>query len=302
MEELEYKFVTLTLPNIQFKIKKDRLVRAANMADDVRIMPHVKPFVEKLAMKHPQWQFINSPRGWHRCHDREQDLEFVEVEEFDIYANKELLGSIGSDHGRNGARVFTMTNERIQKIRERGSATKTKDLDKAIKIFGKMFGVKSMNERIEVVIESANNITRSVFSDRHYAFSRVYDRLGKHLQDHIMDNLQEFTDIAITKNFPQDLADSLPNLYAEFKTTEEINKCLSVKKGDAVLIHGNDYAVTSIDEANRETKIYSTDALPPHIKRGVGMLKLVEKEHFISGIGIKISDTSFYIIPEVNNG
>ena len=301
MEELEYKFVTLTLPNIQFKIKKDRLIRSTN-PDDVRIMPHVKPFVEKLAMKHPQWQFVNSPRGWNICHDRDEKLEFVEVDEFDIYANKELLGSIGSDHGRNGARVFTMTNERIRKVRERGSATKTKDLDKAIKIFGKMFGAKSVHERIEEVVAGAENITRAVFSDRSYAFSRVYDRLGKHLQDHIMDNLQEFTDIALTKNFPQDLANSLPNLYAEFKTTEEIYRCLDDKKGDVVLIHGNDYAVTNLNEANRETKIYSTDNLPPHIKRGVGMLKLVEKEHFISGIGTKVSDTSFYIIPEANNG
>lgn len=301
MEELEHNFIILTLPNIQFKIKKDRVIRSTN-PDDIRIMPHVKPFVEKLAMKHPQWQFVSSPRGWSICHDRDQKLEFVEVKEFDIYANKELLGSIGSDHGRNGARVFTMTNERIRKIRERGSATKTKDLDKAIKIFGKMFGAKSVNERIEEVIAGAESITRLLFSDRSYAFSKTYDKLGKHLQDHIMDNLQEFTNIALAKNFPQELADSLPNIYAEFKTTEEIYKCLDDKKGDVVLIHGNDYAVTNINEANRETKIYSTDNLPPHIKRGVGMLKLVEKEHFISGIGTKISDTSFYIIPETNNG
>jgi len=301
MEELEHNFITLTLPNIQFKIKKDRVIRSTN-PDDVRIMPYIKPFVEKLAMKHPQWQFVNSPRGWNLCNDRDQNLEFVGVEEFDIYANKELLGSIGSDHGRNGARVFTMTNERIRKIRERGSATKTKDLDKAIKIFGKMFGAKSVNERIEEVIAGAESITRLLFSDRSYTFSKTYDKLGKHLQDHIMDNLQEFTNIALAKNFPQEIADSLPNMYAEFKTTEEIYKCLDDKKGDVVLIHGNDYAVTNINEANRETKIYSTDNLPPHIKRGVGMLKLVEKEHFISGIGTKISDTSFYIIPETNNG
>ena len=292
---MDFDFVTLTLPNIESRFRKGK-----RESRSVRIERVVQPFVERLATKHPQWRFV-SQHHWN-CVDQETREEYSEAHSFSVYSGKELLGEISTDRGRGGIKAFTMTNERIQKIRERGSATKTKDLDKAIKIFGKMFGVKSMNERIEVVIESANNITRSVFSDRHYAFSRVYDRLGKHLQDHIMDNLQEFTDIALTKNFPQDLADSLPNLYAEFKTTEEINKCLSVKKGDAVLIHGNDYAVTSIDEANRETKIYSTDALPPHIKRGVGMLKLVEKEHFISGIGIKISDTSFYIIPEVSNG
>jgi hypothetical protein len=42
--------------------------------------------------------------------------------------------------------------------------------------------------------------------------------------------------------------------------------------------------------------------LPPHIKQGVGMLKLVENKHFISGVGVKLSSVSFFIIPGATNG
>jgi hypothetical protein len=55
------------------------------------------------------------------------------------------------------------------------------------------------------------------------------------------------------------------------------------------------------DTGEHKTRIFSTETLPPHIKRSVGMLKLVEPKYFIKGAGLKIHDQAFFIVKEVND-
>ena len=295
MEEMDFEFVTLSLSNIQSKFRKDK-----KRLESVRIEQVVQPFVLELATKHPQWRFV-CERHWTRI-DRETDEEYSEAYEFRIYSGKELLGEVGTDSGRNGFKVFTLSNERIAKSRNRGSVAKTKDLNKALKVFDKMFKSKTLHERLNEVLEGVSQTVVMVHTDRHFEFSKSYDKIAKSLQDHVVENLDTFAVIALAAGVPKEAIEALPSIHAEYKITREISACLQKKLGDVVLIHGSDYAVTSIDELNRETKLYSTDTLPPHIKQGVGMLKLVENKHFISGVGVKLSSVSFFIIPGATNG
>lgn len=295
MEEMDFDFVTLTLPNIESRFRKGK-----RESRSVRIERVVRPFVERLATKHPQWRFV-SQHHWN-CTDHETKEEYSEAHSFSVYSGKELLGEISTDRGRGGIKAFTMTNERIRKIRERGSDTRTKDLDKAIKIFGKMFGARTMDERLNEVLSDVSSTIQMVHSDRQYEFAKAYGTVSSGLQEYVVKNLDTLADTAVAAGVPQDAIDALPSAHAEYQTTKEILSCLQKKQGDVVLIHGSDYAVTNIDEANKETKLYSTDTLPLHIKRGVGMLKLVEDKHFISGVGVKLTSASFFIIPEATNG
>lgn len=295
MEEMDFDFVTLTLPNIESRFRKGK-----RESRSVRIERVVQPFVERLATKHPQWRFV-SQHHWN-CTDHETKEEYSEAHSFSVYSGKELLGEISTDRGRGGIKAFTMTNERIRKIRERGSDTRTKDLEKAIKIFGKMFGARTMDERLDEVLSDVSSTIQMVHSDRQYEFAKVYDKVAFGLQEYVVKNLDTLADTVLAAGVPKEIIEAMPSAHAEFQTTKEVLSCLQKKQGDVVLIHGSDYAVTNIDEANRETKLYSTDTLPLHIKRGVGMLKLVEDRHFISGVGVKLTSASFFIIPEATNG
>jgi hypothetical protein len=92
--------------------------------------------------------------------------------------------------------------------------------------------------------------------------------------------------------------DRLPNTYEDYKIAQEIDECVEHKKGVVVIIHGNDYAVQSFATANADPTIemLSTETLPDWIKRGVGMLKLVEPHNMVGNVGYKISDGAFFVM------
>jgi hypothetical protein len=56
-----------------------------------------------------------------------------------------------------------------------------------------------------------------------------------------------------------------------------------------------DYALSKEGE---EPKIMASENLPDYIRKAVGMLKLVEKNQIIGGIGLKVSDDTFIVLPQ----
>lgn len=293
MEDLKYDYIELTLPNIvgRWEKNKDHL--------EIRMEKAIKPFVEALAKKYPQWRFV-STQFWHQRPDNGD--AYAEAYRFYVYDGREALGQISTDYGRNHEKVYAIHNERIADARERGDTTKTKDLNKAVKIVGKMFGAKTINERLaEAQNDAANEIYR-VFQDRASTFQRTYDHIAKHLMPYIMANYESLAPIAVQGGANADAVGKLVSAHEEFKITKEIHECQQNNTGAVVLIHGSDYAVMGKDDTGEhKTRIFSTDTLPPHIKRSVGMLKLVEPKYFIKGAGMKIHDQAFFVVKEVSD-
>ncbi len=293
MEDLKYDYIELTLPNIvgRWEKNKDHL--------EIRMEKAIKPFVEALAKKYPQWRFV-STQFWHQRPDNAEP--YAEAYRFYVYDGREALGQISTDYGRNHEKVYAIHNERIAGARERGDTTKTKDLNKAVKIVGKMFGAKTINERLAEANNDATNEIYRVFQDRASTFQRTYDHIAKHLMPYIMANYESLAPIAVQGGANADAVGKLVSAHEEFKITKEIHECQQNNTGAVVLIHGSDYAVMGKDDTGEhKTRIFSTDTLPPHIKRSVGMLKLVEPKYFIKGAGMKIHDQAFFVVKEVSD-
>jgi hypothetical protein len=288
MEDLKYDFIELTLPNMVGRWEKDR------QRQEIRVERYVKPFVEALAKKYPQWRFTATQYWQQRPNEGEP---YVEAHRFYVYDGRESLGVISTDYGRNHEKVYTITNERISDTRKRGDTVKTKDLNKAVKTVGKMFGAKTINERLsEVNLDATNSIYR-VYSDRAGTFQNTYNHVTKHLMPHIMANYESLAPIAIQGGASPTTVANLMDAHEQFQITKEIHECQQNNTGAVVLIHGRDYAVSDKDANGQDRlRIMSTDTLPPHIKRSVGMLKLVEPKYFIKGAGMKINDTAFFVI------
>ena len=293
IDEMKYDYHEITLPNIVGRWDKDK------QRVTIKLERDVKPFVEALAMKYPQWRFV-ATSYWHQRPDNSE--AYAEAHRFYVYDGRDPLGEISTDTGRNREKVYSIRNERISNSRQRGDTTKTKDLGKAVKTVGKMFGSKTINERlVEANNDAANEIYR-VFQDRANTFQRTYDHIAKHLMPYIMANYESLAPIAVQGGANAETVGRLVSAHEEFKITEEIYKCQQNNTGAVVLIHGSDYAVMGKDDTGEhKTRIFSTETLPPHIKRSVGMLKLVEPKYFIKGAGLKIHDQAFFIVKEVND-
>lgn len=295
-DELKYDYIELTLPNIVGRWEKSKERQA------IRVEKQIKPFVEALAMKYPQWRFMATSFWYQRPPVLADADPYAEAHRFHVYDGREALGEISTDYGRGHEKVYAIRNERISEARQRGDTTKTKDLGKAVKTVGKMFGAKTITERLlEARGEATSDISR-VFSDRSSTLKRTYDHIATHLMSYIMANYESLAPIAIQGGASAETVGRLMTAYDEHQITKEIYECQQNNSGAVVLIHGSDYAVMGKDDKGEyTTRMFSTDTLPPHIKRSVGMLKLVEPKHFVKGAGLKIHDQAFFVVKEVSD-
>ena len=62
--------------------------------------------------------------------------------------------------------------------------------------------------------------------------------------------------------------------------------------GATITLARGKYLLANGDQIQEHT----TDTLPDWIKRGVGMLKLVDKNTFIPGTGIRVDADTFFVI------
>ena len=302
LDQVKYEYITLDLPNIQvaWERGKDR-----SMYEFMLDEPF-KNFVIQAATKFPMWRFMSGGDLGGMGITRKPithvttDLKCYRLW---VYDGSERLGSIGYEtrFTKTDMRytVYLLNNERIANKRERGEYAKTKDINKALKILAKSFGSKTISERMKEALDQCEDRVGSITTQKANRFHDEYRSLVYGLRKHlIVDKWEEIKQIATDSGVDLTVLDRLPSVYEDYKIAQEIDECVEHKKGVVVIIHGNDYAVQSFAIANADSTIemLSTETLPDWIKRGVGMLKLVEPHNMIGNVGYKISDGAFFVM------
>ena len=299
LDQVKYEYITLDLPNIQvaWDRNKDR-----SMYEFVLDEPF-KNFVIQAAMKFPMWRFLSGgDYGGIARRPKTPTVVRYECNKMWVYDGSEKLGSITYEtrFTKTDMRyvVYLLNNERIMNKRERGEYDKTKDINKALKILAKSFGSKTISERMEEAFDQCVERVDSIARQKGSNFNNEYRSLVHGLQKYLMvDKWEEIKQIATDSGVDLTLLERLPNVYEDYKIAQEIDQCVDHRKGVVVIIHGNDYAVQSFSTANGDIiDMFSTETLPDWIKRGVGMLKLVEPHNMIGNIGYKISDGAFFVM------
>lgn len=285
--------VPLDLPNIVVRRK------TSDPEKPFSINSEIKPFVMALAMKYPQRMFVG--RSFF-SRDRE-----VNVAKFAVYENRELLGVIGAERdysrGGNGKTRYTITNERIKGTRQRGDEAYTRDMNKAVKLVGKMFYVKTHAELFKNVAEKTDTLLVAKDSDARREFQRCQSNVMEVLSTYILDNFDQFAPIALQHGTSAEDVNTLLDKRATANLMRGMVTSFRDMRGTTVLLHGNDYVarIGNGPQTEHTLTVWTTDTLPAGIKRAVGMLKLVDKNYIVEGVGAKINDNAFYVLPEVNH-
>ena len=289
MDELKFDYLPLELPNIVAERHKNPEQKP------VATYSKVYPLIEALALKKPQWKFI--AQRYHKGDGK--DLAYA----FRVCEGREILGEVVMSYGWRDDDAFEIRNKRIQDSRERGGSAKTKDVKKAMKLVLKSFGAKTISEQVEEALQQTVDATWRVASDRSGTFQTMFRHMQEHLFTHIMDNYNELAPIAIQNGADATVVGKLLPAYEEYRITKEIETCKANNTGAVVLTLGSEYAVTLWDHSagGMQTHMHTTDTLPIHIKRSVGLLKLVEVKHFLKGVGVKIADTTFFVISKAED-
>lgn len=309
IDEMKFEYEETFLPNVLVEWTKpdpDERPREGRMTDDkwpIEYDDTMKKLLTVLATKHPSWKFVFYNRGFSTTtkwikDDKGEDIryKYFKLEHVAVFEGKECLGSIRKTYGRNSNDSYLIENERINDIRERGRGATTKDMKKAIRLVEKMFGAKTHDELLKEVREECTNILYSVASDRKRKYEDVFSRATKGMKKYIIENWQTLSSVALQNGADPKAVESLLDVRNESLLAGAMYKCKQNENGSVVLIHGNDYVVQSkFDGEETQTRIYSQADVPEDIKRGIGMLKLVDVKFYIQNVGVRIADNAFFI-------
>lgn len=273
----------------------DKVKNARLDYDKQEIHPFMKPFVEALALKYPQWEFVE-------CDSRSRwDADgnsYPEADGFKIMEKREELGRIRVDHWCRTGDRYWIDNFRIDAQKSRGRGFKTKHMDKAMKHVTKFFGSRNTTEIAQAAEERANNVKRSLLSNLQSDCRYKWNRLDDHAADFLMENWAAF-ESWLTPTVSGSTLESLqqyPEAYKHHMEACKIDNLINQGKAWLVNIVNSDY----IMKQGEAVSISSSDQLPAKVRRNLGMLKLVQDREIISNVGIRVSEDTYYVLGEDN--
>ena len=190
----------------------------------------------------------------------------------------------------NERNCFVIHNERIDKSRKRGSSIRTTDMKKAIKQINKFVARKSVLEMLVAAQEHASQVAWSVTSSKDKIIGATYNKMMPTI---IKLLLEQWDTLNPQLNITDEERNNFPKEVNESRVANAVYDCRSNGGGWLVLINELDYAVQR--GLGGEVKIFTSEQLPDSIRRGVGMLKLVEDSQIIEGVGLKVNANTFFI-------
>jgi hypothetical protein len=244
--------------------------------------------VMNLAMANPLWRFVVT-----------ETISGHRPVGFSVIDSGETIGKIGRTYYRGDFKL-AISNDRIEAKRERTSSYRTSDVEKATLMAKKMFFRLKPNERVDKAHKKANEVMQSQYHDK--------TREHRYSERETQNSAVEFI---MGTGFPLFLAhvnklpdaEKLPMLKKmeqtgkykqDMLTIESIRDRFGDNKAALVIKDEGKYLV----KIGQDVQVYDDNTLPVEMRGKLGMLKLVEAEHFVSSVGCRINDEIFVVLTE----
>ena len=285
----------MTYANIKLKQHVVRQSDGTEITPEPMIHEFIKPFVEALALKYPQWEFVEDS---HRTSWSSNDIRGYDVDGFKVMDKREELGKISVDHWCRAGKRFFVDNFRIDAQKTRGRGFKTKHMDKAMKYVSKYFGAKDHSEMLNSAEERADYAKSSVLHSLQSEVRTHWRRLDDYAADYLMQNWEGFSKYVQDMGSAGDIeaVTKYPEAYLHHEEASKINALIDTHEAWLVHLVNSDYIV----KHRGTVSILESDALPATVRRNLGLLKLVKDRELISNVGIRVSEDTFYVVGENN--
>lgn len=264
----------LKLPNV-------RMGKNSGKLDESNLHVDAKILAWEVATKHPLW--------------------IIEVEgfrTFRVLSDGEELGFIGAEWHGSSQKLF-VRNDRIGANGLRKSAYHTEKLDKAYLKVKKTFGPMNLAERINKAAKVAEGVLDNQ-CHRIRSRAREHERpIENDLYKWARANMTQYI-LELKKNHNTVMLDHLTMLEdvkADMMTIDETTKAFQNQRTALVVLADGKYIVKIRDNV----QLYDDATLPVELRGKLGMLKLVEREQMVTGIGCRATDEIFVLILESEN-
>lgn len=251
---------------------------------EAHVHEKMKPLLDKLLIEKPLWSFeVNNP-DWAAA---AYDLRVIE--------DGETLGTIRwTYHGTSYK--YAVNNDRIRQKSARSQAYMTKEISKAIFRVKKDFYAETIGERVEKAAEQVGNLLDQGVRRKSSETSGAKNAVQR--------GAYSWVNNVAFPQFIQYLHEHDQTMYNTYIKGQELEQELhhvthisnNWKNGNTILVLRNDSGYIMRD--NNESQRVTDAELPNEVRMKLGMLKLVENEQFISGIGFKANEDAFVILKE----
>ena len=265
----------LKLPNV-------RVAKDAGNIDEVRLQGDSKRLAWEVATKNPLWT-----------------IEVTSHRTFLVLCDKEKLGTIGSEWYGSNTKLF-VRNDRIGANSTRKSAYHTDKVDKAYLRVKKTFGPMNLAERMSKALKVASDVLENQ-AYRKRVDAREQERpIESSLMKWARANMNQYVSW-LTNTHQQALLDNITKLEevrADMVTIKETTDAFQNQRTALVVLADGQYIVKIRDNV----QLYDDVTFPHELRGKLGMLKLVEKEQMVTGIGCRVNDEIFVLLLETMLG
>jgi hypothetical protein len=260
----------LKLPNV--RVQGNKSVQESELYGDAKLLAW------EVATKHPLWT-----------------IEAQGYRTYRVLSDGEELGYIGSEWHGSSQKLF-VRNDRIASQNERKNAYHTDKVDKAYLRVKKTFGPMNLAERMqkawkvaETVLENQSYRVRT----RHREHERpiendLYKWARANMTQYILDLKQNHNTTML-----EHLA-RMEDVKADMITIDETSKAFQNQRTALIVLAYGKYIVKIRDNV----QLYDDATFPVELRGKLGMLKLVENEQMVTGIGCRVNDEVFVIVLE----
>lgn len=279
------------LPNIFTHIdhSKDKLTR-------IEVPLKLQEVVCKLAIKFPDFTFSSSPSVYAE-EATDAAVPFTHYGICDVFkvtsAERDTLGTLTWDDCKE---VICIESVRVKDMRKYKRNIQTKDVKRAVAIASKAFKPPAVDEMLTQTAESAG---RSLWGVQHAAvsaFENLYRAEFFNRKHVVMDNFEAVLDL-LGVDLKTGEITKLPELHEKSTLLYEMHTLYKAGKGHVVKIKDKRYLIAGASGDN--PTYFTQDKVDNHIRKCIGMLKLVKDNAAISNIGLRISEFEFYIVPSM---
>lgn len=274
-----YDYVPLYMPNVLAEVEKG--------ATDIPVVAsRTWPLLDALVKKYPRWKFVG----------RQPYASTKTLVHFRVYDGSQQLGSISSETAWKYGDRYLLKSPRLDKQRERGHETRTKDLKKAIKLVSDNYYAKTLAELVGVSREVIHSALSRAVAKPHGDHRQAYSRVEEFAKQYVATHWEAFLEEAKASGKDLSYVGDYPVIRSLALEADRVGTAVRERRGVDVVIHGATYVLRG--SGNEEPVLYASDTLPRDVKTKLALLKLMNDDEYIDGVGVKASDNTYFIMDD----
>jgi hypothetical protein len=282
----------MTLSNVTID---DKILNGRRKSEfDFVVEKPLNEIMWKVITENPSWEFRVQQYYGQVKSETMDERPRITISKFKVFKDGEEVGVIDRDYRYDaGGYIFSITSNTIRNERERVGAYRTKDAKKALAAIKKTFNPKGVTERVNDAFAEATRAISRQSSRKRGDYQSAFSDLAPLMKAFVFKDMWDLFQKYATTNGQGHRLGKLRDTEAEMLTVSDIEaKFKSGKDTSLVLLSNGKYLVKTGDDI----QLYDDNSLPVDMRGKLGMLKLVEPEQMIEGVGCRATTEVFVVL------